>query len=369
MRMLCIYPGMDERINDNIHVLLYLKQHGIELAVICSRSIGLKSKEVLPVFENIQGIPIYRIYENFSEQSAFFVKKYDQALNIAQQFKPDIIFCSHQFNMSIAERLQGNFRIPIVLFVEFARKPERLYRRRFYIGWKPLANIVGNIHWMSMAKKAEVIITSYQDDMKFASSLSRYGTRIYYVPWCNHIPVEINRNEIQARAKRGIYVGSFVKWKNVGEFALTIPLILEKTPIKEFVFIGPSYNVDVIRVLRKKFGKRVDYQETVPRIVALKMMQESFFAYTPVKFGGWGFIGDSWGVKTPLVATHNDYGLKDNIDTIIVRDITRIHEEINRLYANPHQYVTLQEGGFTRYMEYHSVVSVGKKLINILESL
>ncbi|GAI20822.1 unnamed protein product, partial [marine sediment metagenome] len=67
---------MDIRVNDNAHALIFLKKMGINLAVVCSRSCSLKAKKERPEYEDMEGIPIYRIYRDFSEQSSYPVKQY-----------------------------------------------------------------------------------------------------------------------------------------------------------------------------------------------------------------------------------------------------------------------------------------------------
>lgn len=355
--------------NDNANVLLYLKEKGVDLKVICSRMCDLKTRDELSEYDEIEGIPIYRIYSNFEEQSSFFAKRYDQVCRIVQEFKPDIIFCSQQYNMFLAERINRNFNIPIVLLVEFAYDATKLVKRKWYLGLKPLAKLVGDIYWRWLSNNTKAIITSYIGDLEYLDFLSRHGVRTYYVPWCNHIPHEVSSYKVQEKQKRGIYIGAFTKWKNVHEFGVTIPLILEKTPTEEFVFIGPCFNLNVIEKLRKRYGRRINYVETISRIDALRFIKESFFSYTPVKFGGWGFIGDSWGVKTPLIATHNEYHLKDQTDALLVDDCEKIHLKINELYNNTGLYKILQRGGFKRYKENHSAQSVGENILRIFQSI
>ncbi len=369
MRILCLYPAMSKKYNDMAYVLIYLHKLGIELGVIASRTYVSKGRVMVPKYEDMDGIPIFRVHGTFKEQSSGLIKKYNEVYKTAKKFHPDIIFCSQQFNMFIAQRLKKDLHIPIVLLVEFANDPLKLVKRRWYLGLKPLAHPVADLYWRWLSKNTKAIITSYIGDKKYLKGLSRYGTQVYYIPWCNHIPSEISLRPVKKKTLRGVYVGSLSKWKNTDEFAKTVPVILELTPVKEFVIVGPGSGVDVVKKLKKQYGERVKYIESLPRVEALKLIQDSFFAYTPVKSGGWGFIGDSWGVKTPLIITHNEYEFKGRIDSLIVDDLDIIHLRINELYENPQLYRKLQESGFKRYQRDHSAKSVGDKLLGVFESV
>ena len=369
MRVLCIYPGMDIRVNDNAYALTYMKEMGTDLAVICSRMSGLKSAEKRSRFEEMEGIPVHRIYEDFREQSSFPVTRYDQVYRIARQFEPDIIFCSQQLNMPIANKLKADLGVPIVLLVEYACDPTRLLNRRWYLGLRPLARPVASIYWQWLCKHSRAIITSFVGDKSHLGFLSRHGTPVYYIPWCNHIPKEIVAAGEEKDVHRGVYVGSLSKWKNTGEFLVTLPRILERTPVKEFVVVGPGPGVEVIRKLKGRYGERIRHLPSLPRVEALRLIQSSFFAYTPVRGGGWGFIGDSWGVGTPLVVTHNEYGFRHRVDSLVASRLDDIDLFVNELYENSQLYRRLAEEGFERAMREHSAKAVGDKLRMVFESV
>ena len=368
MKILCLYPGMDIRVNDNAHALVYLARQGVSLCVICSKVCGLKSFTPLPDYEEMAGIPVHRLYSDFPEQASHPTRHYDQVRDIAQRFKPDLIFCSQQFNMPIATRLKRAFDLPIVLLVEYAYDSSKLLKRKWHLGLKCLASPVGDLYWRWLSQNTRAIVTSYVGDCQHINYLERYGTPIYYIPWCNHIPEEVAARDGTKDPGRAIYVGSLSPWKNTDEFLATLPIILAGTRVREFVIVGPGPGVDAVRLLQKQFGDRIRYTDSLPRIDALTLIQDSFFSYTPVKAGGWGFIGDSWGVMTPLIATHNEYELQDKKDTLIVNRIQDIHLAIHQLYDSPELYRQLQEGGLDRYRRSHTAQSVGSSLLRVFES-
>ena len=148
----------------------------------------------------------------------------------------------------------------------------------------------------------------------------------------------------------------------------TIPIILEKTPTKKFVVIGPGPIAKKILRLKNKFGERLEYIKSLPRADAISYLAKSFYSYTPTTDNGVGFIGDCWGAKTPLIATHSaGEFLEDRKDTLISKDVKSIYEVINELYDNDKLYDSLVEGGYKRYLRDHTAEAVGKQYLRIFE--
>ena len=77
------------------------------------------------------------------------------------------------------------------------------------------------------------------------------------------------------------------------------------------------------------------------RIDLLKEISKHYFSYSPVISGGWGFIGDSWAVETPLIVTHNDYCLQENREALVT-PVNEIHNAITKIYANDELYRQLK---------------------------
>ncbi len=147
-------------------------------------------------------------------------------------------------------------------------------------------------------------------------------------------------------------------------------MILEKTPPEKFVVIGPGPISGGILQLKDKYSGRVEYIKSLPRTEAISYLNRSFYAYTPVTKGGLGLIGDCWGVKTPLIATHSMGGfLRDREDTLISKKIKSIDKVINELYTNKELYNSLTDSGYKRYLKDHTKEAVGENYLNIFSSV
>ena len=93
---------MNKQRNDNAFMLIKLQDKGVKLAIIASKSLGLKGVGQLSSYENMDGIPIYRLYKKPLDIFLFPRRKLKEILQVAKRLKPDLIFCSQERNMRLA---------------------------------------------------------------------------------------------------------------------------------------------------------------------------------------------------------------------------------------------------------------------------
>jgi glycosyltransferase involved in cell wall biosynthesis len=161
-----------------------------------------------------------------------------------------------------------------------------------------------------------------------------------------------------------VYAGSLNTLKNTQEFEWVIPRILEETPTKEFVAVGIGPHAKVLKDLQRRTHGSVRYLGGLPRNEALRLTASSFYAYTPVKTGGWGFIGDCWSVGTPVVMTHNDGFVTDRANALVADNTDDLIRNINRLYEEPELYDGLRRKGYQE-SEARKAETVGDALYDI----
>lgn len=371
MRVLAIYPGMDKRFNDNAYALTHLAQMGVKLEVITSRHAALKTEQQSSEYEDMDGVRIHRLYRDFGEQTASPLNKYDRVREIAGRLEPDLIFCSQQLNMPIAKLLKADLSAPIVLLVEFAWDPILLLgRRRSYFGIRQLAPLAGKLYWRRLCALSDAIIISNPPDRQHLRELGACGKPVYFVGWCNELPAAIDYLAKPKESGRGIYVGSLPRhsFKNSEELLSVIPLILEHTPAKEFIVIGNGELAEAIERLGRRWRGRLLHIKELTRSEVMELVAGSFFAFTPVKSGGWGFIGDSWAVRTPVVAAHNGYEFVEGEDALIASCAAEIPNVIGRLYDDEQLYRRLQNGGYCRYREFHTARHVAEGYHHVFSS-
>lgn len=357
---------MNKQVNDNAYMLVRLREKGAKLAIIAGRSMDLKGEGNLPTYENMDGIPIHRLYENLQDMFLFPNKGLNKILEIAEDLKPDLIFCSQELNMRLAVLIQKHLKKPIVLLVEDAG---RIFSGEVYSSSK-IKSIMfvfgipsGPKFWSWLCEKADILITCSPNDRQNLGVLSKYNKPVFFLPWPSYIPDDFEYAS-EKQKNRGIYIGSLSRIKNTQEFENTLPLILEKTKTKQFIVVGPGSHVPIIKKLKERYGEALSYVNQLPRIEALKLISSSYYAYTPVRIGGWGFIGDCWSMKTPIVMTHNDNYVNNNENALVARDENDLIMNINRLFEDNKLYQNLQTNGYAEYEKRKADV-IGDNLYNI----
>jgi hypothetical protein len=110
--------------------------------------------------------------------------------------------------------------------------------------------------------------------------------------------------------------------------------------------VGPGPHVPIIRRLQDITNGKIRHIQELPRFKALKLIASSYYAYTPVKKGGWGFIGDCWSMKTPIIMTHNEEEYVVNgSNALVSRSDDSLIENINKIYKDQRLYSRLQNNG------------------------
>lgn len=368
MRVLVLHPAYDRSITDASYAFLYSNRSNLEALVVTTRNLPAKGMWNLPRHEVQDSIQVHRLYRDVFEMSMFPQKSLKQILKLARAFRPQVIFCSLAANMRIAVALKKHLGTPIVLAVEFADKialnrsrsiPMSIFMQIFGVPY-------GSGYWKWLCKWSDAIITFYPKDQYVFRGFSRLGPQMFFVPWCNSPPPsEVVENRIEGRA---MYAGVFSKFKNTDEFLETIPLLMEKTPTKEFVFLGSGSGryMRVVETLQLKYGARIRHLVSLPRVEALKLLSTCYYAYTPVVTGSWGFIGDCWVTRTPLVMTHNNYCATASVDAMVT-NVRQIASAVNQIYENQGLHKSLQDNGYEHYLKEHTVALVGHKIMEVVK--
>lgn len=358
---------MSKTLCDDYFIYAILHKKGSKLALITGKSSGARAGGIrLPSYEEEDGVPIHRVYNNPQEMFMLPRRRLKNVLKIATELNPDLIYCHSADNVPLALLLRKYFKIPIVLHVEIAGA---IPTQKFVGSWKmrTLRLLLrlptkGPAHWSWLCKNTDAIITSNPPDQRILASLSRYGAQVYYLPWPANIPVgcqlQQNRNK-----ERGIFAGLLVPFKNTQEFEWVLPLILQKTPIKEFIIIGIGSHSAIINKLKLQFGDAIRYIPKLPRCEVIRLISGSYFAFTPVQKGGWGFIGDCWAVETPLLMFNNIF-LSKELDPCVAKTGEDLVQKINQLYEDPPFYRKLQSIGNDEYKK-RTTEAVTDKLYDI----
>jgi glycosyltransferase involved in cell wall biosynthesis len=355
MQILLITPGINTKYNDNAFSFLYLKKKGINIDVISNKLPGkLKGVVEEKEFENMNGIKINRIYKDFKGQTSIPVKNLRKVRSIVSKCRPDIIFCSQQKNMVIAKKISKEFEVPILLLVESAYDHNHPYKligrgKRKYIKNAKLANFIALQYWKWLCRHASSIITCNPHDIDKLEQLSFYGKKVYYVPWPS-FPT-YSKDISNHRNQCGVHIGALTEHKNIAEFKETLPLLLNRTPIEKFYFVGSGKDLYIINDLKLKYPGQVVHIPNLIRHEALELIANSYFGYSSAKNGAWGFIEDCWAMRTPIIVTTNHYKFKNKTDSLVTTK-DKIEDAVNSLFRDHYLYKKLQEGGYQRFQNY-----------------
>lgn len=373
INVLVLAPVMSKNLCEDYYVYTRLYEKGVNLAFITWKSLGARGNYVRPpTFENKDGFPIHRLYDNFknfNEMGFFPQRKLNQVLSVSNDLKPDLILCHLAENMLLALKLQKHLKIPIVLHVETA---SIIARSKFVGGWQTRfaqvlmrQPITGPAYWSWLCEKADALITSEPRDKQLLHPLSKHGKPLYYLPWPAHIPEDCKLPTSKNKS-RAIYAGTLLPNKNTQEFEWIIPFILQNTSTKEFVIIGTGSHESIIRKLKQQYGSAIIHISALPRCEILKLIAGSYYAVTPVKEGGWGFLGDCWGTRTPLLMLNNVF-LSKTLDICVAKSKDELVKKINRLYEDSLFYQQMQDVGYDMYNT-RSADAVGDRLLSILQT-
>lgn len=368
MRILCLYPGMDPRFNDNFHALRYMQEQGHELVLLTRRDPGLKSTEQSPDFEQVAGVKIHRQWKNVAELNSLEPASLARAVQIADDFAPDLVWCSYQGNLPLGRHLSERYGKPLIVLVESLYNRESLLGRRDRWWRRPLLEVRAQRYRQHLLERADAVITSDPLEPTRIRTLDPSGTRVFFVPWCTEVPDDAAANGGRAR-DQAVYIGSLYHFKNAQQLPGMIRSLLDSTPVERVSVVGPGPLRPKIEALLPRYGRALTYIESLPRVDALALLRESFFAFTATKMGGWGFFGDAWAVRTPLLALHNGYGLTDGVDASLASANGGVAGAARRLYDDSVYHQAIRDGGRKRYVENHTAEAVGSAYLRVIRDV
>ena len=376
MNICLITPGINKKFNDNYHAYKKIANKGNNILAISNTENINKGGNIQksPEYEIDGSLVIHRIFRSIKEQQSFVRRlSYKKKIyKLVSEFRPDVIFCEEISNLRLALDLKQKYKVPIVLRTEFAfdkKHPYRSMGRLLKLFRNPLTGdsisiFVGGLIWKWAYINTDAVISCYHEDV--LKEPLEENTPFYYVPWPTYFPnIESNVKKLKDRA---IFIGAFDPHKNLKELLVTIPKLLDESPLEEFCVVGSGEHIGIIEELKTRYPNSIKYFKSLSREECLKLIQNSYLSYSPATRGGWGFIGDSWAMGTPVVVTHNHYGFCDGIDSIVTSP-DEIVKRVNSLYENETEFNKIKDGGHNRFLKNHTAEAVGLRFLEICKSV
>lgn len=374
MKILLITPGINKDYNDNYYAYKAMVDGGHQIVAISNKeNINKGGRSQLDSSLDLDGdFKIFRIFDSFNDQHSFAKRRrYSQQISqVISDFSPDVIFCEEISNFFFALEVKRKWDVPIVLRTEFIFDSSQPYRNmgRFLSRFKnPLSRdlvpkALGWLIWRFVYAQSAAVVSCYFEDAVREPAI--YGTPFCYIPW----PTKLRPLSAQSfERNRAVFIGAFDAHKNLGELLDTVPKLLSETPIEEFVVVGTGANAWVIDSLMERFPGAVRHVQSLSRDDCLNLIASSFISVSPATRGGWGFIGDSWAVGTPVVVTHNHYHFNDGVDVVLTSP-EEIAHRVNELYECDDRYEKLRAGGKSRFDEKHTAEAVGRAFLKVCQA-
>lgn len=369
MKILAIYPGLNPGMNEYAYVMQALADMGHEVTVITARANPMKGIADSAPLEISGNLRIHRPYRNHDHMMYAFWTQRSEVMRITKAAQPDVVLCSQEYNFLLARMIQRQLGVPMALAVEDAGRIARGYfpgrvrpKLLRFLG----VPIIGKRYWPWLARQSDAVMTYDSTDIPRLDELATTGgVPVNFIPWCNPLPEGFVKPAV--REKRVVYIGTFNPHKNTNALGWAIPQILDQTPTEYALLIGPG-DTAVVDTLKQRYGDRIRYLAGCSRLEALAYLAGSHFAFTPLKAGYGGFIGDAWNVETPLLTVSGTVGLVDQIDALVPAHDQDVGRLARLLYEDPALYRRLQEGGRLR-AEKSSAVGVAKHMAEVLAHL
>ena len=351
---------------------MYLGSAGHRVLLITSQfARSLKGDVSAPEHEQLGDTEFFRPYRDSDEIIKQPGKHWDEVRQRVVDFKPDAVIGFGEFNYRLPLKISREFNLPYHLFLEYLQPGKLSFPMR---GRTVLRKVLPWLHdflsrsfldWL--APKTQSLMCSYYADQHYFPRYRERGIAIEYVPWCTEVgelPANVDRNR-----NTGIYVGSLAGFKNAAELVAALPLILAVPGLEKFTVIGPGEYAEQVKALAEKHPDKLEYKQSVPRSEAMAAIASAGFGYTPVTDCGLGFIGDCWGLGTPLVATHAlDGFLKSGEDTLLASDYTSLPGVIAGLLDSESEFQRYSVAGQQRYRKNYTAEAVGERYLSIVRS-
>ncbi len=372
MKLLFVFHYCSVETNDIAWAPISLAVAGEHVLVITARhESGLKGESFAPEREVVGGAEFYRPFSEWTDLRKRPFSCWREIEREVREFGPDVVIGFGEFNYRLPVKISRNFRIPLILYMEYIR-PEKiafpLKGRTMLLRYAPaIHRRVSGMFMRYLAKRAIGVMFAYYGDHNRISEVERYGLKAFHVPWCTEVGAEdpsVNRDR-----KTGIYIGSLAPFKNAAELLRAIPMILEQTPTERFIVIGPGSYADKVKELQLRYDGKLHYIPSVPRSEALRLLRSAGYGYTPVQDCGLGFIGDCWGTGTPLVTTHSLDGLVNpDRDTLVAQGLPDLPGAIRALVTSDELFNRYRLGGMERYQASYSGEAVAKRYLEVINA-
>ena len=362
LRVVAVYPAFAPQVNEMAIAWQRLTDAGaVACRVVTGGEDRLKASRSALGVERLPNLEILRVPGLLAPGHLT-----DEAVTWAAQFKPDVVFCTVQFNVANALRIARRAGAPIRLHVE-TWLDETLMPRRRYLGVRPLRPLVGRAlrHWY----RRQVSAVAFSDPREIEALQASAG--FHYLPWPHPRWSQAPIVPREARAlDTVVFVGSLYWWKGAERLGEYGERLLAEDSQARLEIIGPALDRAARRALERlapwQASGRYRHVERLPRPQAMERISRAAAVLYAHPRGGWGLIGDAWGCGTPVIAVASHYDIEDGVNALVAPTAAQFVAAAQRLRADASLWQALSQNGRRTAESKHGVELTAAHLLAFL---
>ena len=318
------------------------------------------SPQVLMKFKDGSKFPEYDNYGHLEcirkgDQLTINPKDYAWFIQELGQRRFDIISNLNGVNLDFTKYLKNHFKIPCVFTFEQAGARAGLSLN------SSSAEVVSknsNHDWLQILDIADGVITWHINDIPRLEQIGMSKVNVFHAKYALVLSEKYrDLRRMSKKRHQAAFVGSVIgardHWKRCWEMEEVIPILIEQTPVKQFIICGTIVDEEAQKMicrLQRKYPNQVKHVcYPADRHSSEQVIAESFFIYTPIGGNQIGSVPvECWALGTPIMITGSDFGT-DGIDCIRPKNLLEIKQKVCNLYEKASLYSRLQDRGKKRY--------------------
>jgi glycosyltransferase involved in cell wall biosynthesis len=365
MRVVCLYPAFDPKVNELALVWSHLAAQGaIDCRAIAGSADALKGFVGNTLRMDTPGFSIRRVQGSIMNR-----KLPTELLEWAVEHRPDVVVCGEPI-AHLGQTVRKATKAPLVLHAENWGEHRVLVPRRYYLGIPFLLRPAHRIMRAAMGRHVSKVIVACPDE---ADSIKSAADLRVFVPWPHPPPssaAESRQPIAHAARSEVICIGSIAWWKGSEVMVRYVAKLLEQLGDIQVRIIGPAIDRPSETALNSlsRWRDRCTLVKHMPRDEALKAIGQSLCVFNPVVLRGWGSIGDAWNMKVPVVSVAEHYAMVSGQNALIAPTADAFVAAVQALRKDEGLWKRIARAGHECVMTKHSIEVVAEGLLKAMHN-
>ena len=338
--ILVLAPGTLGRLGNYVSgSTLFLEElcaaHGDRVTVLSPERLWRnRGGAVYPRYERSGGFEIMR---KGLDDSHVLAEDYAYFLERLEGRRFDVLLDLNDTTPEFRRILARTFDLPVILTVEQAGARAGLPLSPGHPGEGALSK-----SWRHVLDEVDAVVTWHINDIPRLGRIGDNRVPVHHIYYAVGLLRSVEEYAALPRDRfQGCCVGSLyaepTHWKRSHELEAAVPLILERTPVREFLICGPAADAEASAMLdriKARHGDRVRHI-FLPgdRDASIAEIAKSGFLYNPI---GGNQIGstpvEAWATGTPLILTGSTFG--EHLRDCVQCGLDDLPLWVNRLYED-----------------------------------